>query len=117
MKKVIYLLILIVSLFTINNLVRSIINLSTKQDVVSRAQLELQKVKNENKKLKDQLSEAQRNEFVEREARDKLFMAKPGEKIVILGSEKDEDGQLPSQPTLTPIPNWKQWLRLFFQAN
>lgn len=114
MKKVLYILILIISLFIINNLVRSIANLSQKHDLISQAQTELQKERNEHKKLVDQLREVQRPEFVEEEARNKLFMVKPGEKVVIMGSggEQQIDTVQPVKTAASPI--WQQWLTLFF---
>lgn len=114
MKKVLYLLILIISLFIINNLVRSIANLWQKHDLISDAQVELQKAKNEHEKLQDQLSEVKRADFVESEARNKLFMVKPGEKVVILGGGGEDKSALSQSQKQVLPPLWKQWWELFF---
>ena len=114
MKKVVYLLILIVSLFIINNLIRSIFSLWQKHDVIGEAQKELQQEKNEHQKLADQLDRVKRTEFVEEEARNKLFMVKPGEKVVIIASTTPDSEQKGSSSKVIAIPIWKQWLNLFF---
>ena len=114
MKKLLYLLILIISLFISNNLIRSISNLWQKNHLVGDAQRELQLEKNENEKLKDQLSRVKRPDFVEGEARDKLFMVKPGEKMVLLG--QDTTSKPKAEPTSTkPSANWQQWVAVFFK--
>lgn len=114
MKKVLYLLILIISLFIINNLVRSIANLWQKHDLISEAQVQLQKEKNEHQKLEDQLSQVQRPDFVEEEARNKLFMVKPGEKVVIMGDGKEDTAVTQTQANTPPPPVWQQWINVFF---
>lgn len=114
MKKVVYLLILIVSLFIINNLIRSIFSLWQKHDVIGEAQKELQQEKNEHQKLQDQLDRVKRTEFVEEEARNKLFMVKPGEKVVIMGDNSPTSNEKKSSPKVIAIPIWRQWLNLFF---
>ncbi len=114
MKKVVYLLILIISLFIINNLIRSIFSLWQKHDLIGEAQKELQQEKNENQKLQDQLDRVKRTEFVEEEARNKLFMVKPGEKVVIMGNTPSDSEQKKSSPKEIVIPIWQQWWNLFF---
>jgi cell division protein FtsB len=114
MKKVLYLLILIVSLFIINNLVRSIYNLWQKHDLIGDAQKELQQEKNEHQKLEDQLDSVKRPDFVEEEARNKLFMVKPGEKMVLMGDVPTDAPQKKSSRKAGTLPNWRQWWNLFF---
>ena len=115
MKKVLYLLILIISLFVINNLIRSISNLWQKHDLIGEAQKELLKEKNNHQRLQDQLDRAKRSEFVEEEARNKLFMVKPGERVVVLGNLSSDADQKKSNIKEYSIPTWKQWWNLFFQ--
>lgn len=113
MKKIFFLLFLLASALIINSLIRSIWNLGQKQDLISLAQKELEKKKGENQRLKDKLSEVQKAQFVEEEARNKLFMAKPGEiqliipKNLLVASESGKE-----KPDKRP--NWKKWWDLFF---
>lgn len=110
MKKIIYIAVIILFLVIINDLVRSIFDLWQKKDYVTQAQEELSRQKQKNQKLKSELSYAQTPEFVEKEARDKLFMVKEDEKRVLLPKGEEEIvGQQKKN-----IPNWKQWFDLFF---
>lgn len=112
MKKMLYILIIIISVYIINNLVRSIYNLWQKQDLVTQAREELQKEKNNNAKLNDQLLQVKRPEFIEEEARNKLFMVRKGESIVLM----------PSISTISKTRSikkqqkhhWEEWVEFFF---
>ncbi|MBP6882660.1 MAG: septum formation initiator family protein [Candidatus Levybacteria bacterium] len=111
MKKVAYILIVIVSLYIVNNLVRSIYGLWQKQDLIIVAKDELKKEQNEQEKLKDELARVKRVDFIEEEARNKLFMGRPGEQVVIL----DKNASLKKTEKIEPIqPHWRQWLELIF---
>jgi cell division protein FtsB len=114
MKKVLYLLIIIASLYIMNNLVRSIYNLWQKKDLITQAQTELVKQQNENEKLQDQLKQVKRKDFIEEQARDKLFMVREGEKVVILPQTQGEQaGQGTPVQTKPRQPIWQQWIALF----
>ena len=74
------------------------------------AQKQVQKERREHMGLEIQLTEAAKQGYIEAQARNKLFLVKPGEQVVILseGSKKQKSG--------TPVaikPNWQQWLELF----
>lgn len=112
MKKILFITITIILLLIINNLVRSIYDIWQKKDFVAEAEKELIFQKQENQRLKSELSYVQTPEFVEKEARDKLFMVKEGEKRVLLPKEGDEVA-IENFPE-TNLPNWKKWLELFF---
>lgn len=114
MKKVLYLLILIISLFIINNLIRSIFSLWQKHDLIGEATLQLQKEKNEHEKLEDQLDRVKRVDFVEEEARNKLFMVKPGENMVLLGDVPTDPAEKKVASKAEAVPIWRQWWNLFF---
>lgn len=116
MKRVAFFAIIIASLFIIYNLSRSIVTLWQKRELLSEAQSELTLEKKENGELKHKLKEAEGEEFIEREARNKLFMAKPGESSIVLdetltrslvatkSAGKKEDTR----------PYFQRWLELFF---
>lgn len=112
MKKILFIVAIVASVFIINSLARSIYDLWGKQDLITKAQEELEKEKRENQNLKSKLSKAQSSKFVEEEARNKLLLVKPGEEQVILpqdllsstGSAKKKDTR----------PNFRKWWDLFF---
>jgi len=109
MKKIVYIASVIVLILIINGLSHSIYDLWTKRDVVSQARKNLEQEKTENQTLKKDLSRVETKEFVEEEARNKLFLAKPDEKIVIVPiASKSAEKKEP------PKPNWQKWLDLFF---
>ena len=110
MKKVLFLTIVVILLFIINNLVRSIYDIWQKKDFVTEAQGELSFQKQENQRLKSALSYSKTQEFIEKQARDKLFMAKEGEQKVLLSKDSEEKVQDGKEK----IVNWRQWWNLFF---
>lgn len=113
MKKVLFLVVIVLSVIIINSLVRSIYDLWKKQDLVVRAKIELEKQKEENQRLKSQLSMVGNDEFIEKEARNKLFLVKPGEQEVIIPKEL-LDASKSAKPKIDNTPNWKKWWNLFF---
>jgi len=114
MKKILFFIILASSIIIINNLVRSIYTLWQKHDLVTLAQKELSGQKQENQRLKSQLSHVQSKEFVEEEARNKLFLIKPGEQEVLIPEDLIRGTSSPSAQAKKDDPNWKKWLQLFF---
>lgn len=114
MKKIILIIIAIVSLLAINNLVRSIYDLWMKKDVVIEAEKTLEKEKKENEMLQKQLIEVKKPEFIEKEARNKLFMIKPGEQMVIVTSPTRDPVQDEARNKTKKLPIWQQWIKLFF---
>ncbi len=111
MKKIIFIAIVILSIFIINSLIRSIYDLWSKQDLVLKTKQELQSEKEENQRLKSQLSVVGGNRFIEEEARNKLFLVKPEEEQVIIPKDL-LNGNFEKKPY--NISNWKKWWNLFF---
>lgn len=109
-KKIAFFVTVIVCLIIINSLVHSIIDLWNKQDLVDRARHELGKEKQQNEELRIQLTYVKSEEFVESQARDKLFLVKPGESEVIVPPELIKNKKEEKPP---PPPAWKQWVNLF----
>jgi cell division protein FtsB len=114
MKNILFISVLIASVFVINNLVRSIYNLSQKQDLVVEAKKELNKQEIENERLKSELAFVESEEFIEEAARNKLFLVKPGEKEVLIPQGLIENMSSPSANLQKIESNWKKWWELFF---
>jgi len=110
-KKAIFIVVVIVFLIVINNLVHSIYDIWSKQDLLNQAQKELTKEESKNQKLKAELSYVQTQKFIEEEARNKLFLVKPGEQQVLIPNKSIET----SKTQVKQTPNWQKWLNLFFQ--
>ena len=112
MKKAAYIVVVIVLLLMINGLLHSIYDIWHKQDLVTSAQKQLDRAKLENQKLKAELSFAQTPQFLEEQAHNKLFLVKPGEQEVLISPSLTGKNQVQKQTQ--NIPNWQQWLNLFF---
>lgn len=65
----------------------------------------------ENELLKKRLAEVSNDAFVEREARDKLGMGKPGEVIIILPNQNS--AQFSEKSAQENKPNWRKWWNLY----
>lgn len=109
-KKISFFFAVVLCLIVINNLARSIYDLWHKQDLVVKAQNNLDKEKKENLRLKSQLTYVASNQFIEEEARNKLFMVKPGESGVILPPDL---GSGKPASSAHELPIWQKWLNLF----
>jgi cell division protein FtsB len=113
-KKIVFFIILITSVFIINNMVHSIYTLWQKKNLVVDAQNEVEREEQKNRELRGRLSLIQRPQFIEEEARNRLFMVKPGEQVVVL-SEKDIRASDSVKPKPKDNrPNWKKWWDSFF---
>ena len=114
MKKILFLIIIIISIFIIKNFIFSIYSLWQKQDLVTTAQKQLEEEKKKNKDFKNQASMAKSPQFVEEQARNKLFLVKPGENQVILPKDAVKNKENQSNDRQKNIPNWQKWFNLFF---
>ncbi len=111
-KKILFFTIIIASVFIINNLVHSIYTLWQKQQLVDNARRELIREKEENQELKRRLSMARDPLFIEEEARNKLFLTKPGEGVIVIPTEaiKASSGAIIKPDTRQ---NWEKWRDTF----
>ena len=77
---------------------------------MAKSQKDLEREKAESRNLKVRLTYVQNDAFIEEEARNKLFLVKPGESGVIV--PKDLISSRGATPTPEP-PNWQKWINLF----
>lgn len=114
-KKIVFFSFIVFSIFVINDSVHSIYSLWKKHDLLDEAKRTLSVEKQENDELKKQLKIVAEPHFVEGEARDKLFLVKPGEGIVVVAPTE----YLPASSSVQVKfverrANWQQWLDVFF---
>jgi cell division protein FtsB len=110
--KLISIFILIICVILIIQLVQSNLQLLQQGSIVDRFANQQKQLLEENKQLKKLFSQVQTEEFVEKEARDKLNMGKPGETVVIIS-----DSLLATKSAsaaASEVPIWEKWKRLFF---
>lgn len=86
---------------------------STSQKVVD-AQVRLEKLKEENERLKSELEYKKSDRFVEEEIRNKLGLAKPGEEVFVV--PKDGDSGLLIVDREDEKPNWQKWRDFLFEG-
>ena len=114
LKRILFFAIVIAAFFILHNLAQSLYTVWQKRDLILEANRSLEREKKENQELKAKLIQAKDQSFVEEEARDKLFMAKPGEKIVLIPTPV-VNASLSSKPKPQDTrPNWQKWQEVFF---
>ena len=112
-KKVVFFGIVVFLCFVINNLFQSLSVTWQKKDLVVKTKTELAKEKKKGEDLRKKIALVKRPDFTEAEARNKLFLVKPGEQVVML--PKGSLGTAPGKPAPQDTrPNWRKWWELFF---
>lgn len=115
-KKVIIVVVILVSLVVAYNLISQIINASKSGERLSEAAEVVYNLEAENKQLKKKLEEIQSPQFIEEEARNKLNLGKSGETIVIIPDEKIKQVLGSSNSAqIIRLPNYLGWFRVFFK--
>ncbi|NCN58713.1 hypothetical protein COW99_05420 [Candidatus Roizmanbacteria bacterium CG22_combo_CG10-13_8_21_14_all_38_20] len=105
-------IIIIIGIVLIVNLSRSIIDLSTRSQLVNKAQERLHEVQEENALLREEYQHIQSREYIEEIAREKLGLGKAGETAYVIPQSKS-DRSLNEKNMKAEIPIWREWLNLF----
>lgn len=116
-KKIAFFIVILILLLTINNLIHSIYAIWQKQDLIIQAEKNLAVEKEENQKLKKDIAQVNRPQFIESEARNKLLLAKPGEGIVILPKDQLATNSSTPNHVVDNRANWKKWWDIFFTSS
>lgn len=116
LKKIVYFIFIIISVFIINDLVHSIYNLWQKNDLIDQAKNALTLEKKKNNDLKKRIKTVTGPQFVEEEARNKLFMVRPGEGIVVVAPTTNLKPKSMKNSVRETRPNWRQWWDTLFGA-
>jgi hypothetical protein len=116
-KKIISFGIPIIGLFFAVQSIVSVYSLWKRGDVIDERELILLALEKEQTELKNEYSDSFTQSFIEKEARNKLGLVKPGETIVYLdkdASASAKQEKLEKEEKMVEIPPFQQWLRLFF---
>ena len=111
-----YLIVLLVILL-VWSLAQNIQRIIGSKDKITQAQKIVNELKMQNSQLKKQVELTKSTQFIEREARNKLGLAKEGEIVVILPEAETLKLLAPIRPKdeeFLPKPNWQKWMELFF---
>lgn len=116
MKKSLYVVAILVGVYLIISLSKSLIDAWGREKRIEEAQKTLSAEKKKFEELTLKKKEVESQEFVEKQAREKLLLTKPGESEVIIDDRllKALEGTK-SAETLDNRPNWQKWWDLFFK--
>src|SRR5579872_919374 len=104
----------IVALMLVFNSTKRLLSFRTTSQKVNEAQMQLDKLKQENSDLQKQLAYTQTQQFQEEQIRDKLGLAKPGETVVMLPNQNNNSQPTDSASQAVPEPNYIKWWNIFF---
>lgn len=106
-----------VSLLMLVSLTRNIVKVREAKDRLKEKEKYIEKTREENEELSRRVDTFKSEEYIEKQLRDKLGLAKEGEIIIVLPDEETISKFAPSdekEEEILPDPNWKKWLNLFF---
>ena len=118
-KKIISSRITLLGLFFILILIiYALIKNSGREEIVSnntaKLSQEIQAIEKENRELAELIKYFSSSEFVDKEAREKLNMIKPGEKVVVVPQENNsEDWE--NENEKNNLSNWRLWIKYLFE--
>jgi cell division protein FtsB len=104
------LLVLCIAIFSLANSLSDTIHRKSMLKARQEALLNLQV---ENQKIEKKLQLVQSPESIEKEARNKLNLAKPGETVILI-SNPPTDLADDQEQTIQQLSNWKKWWNLFY---
>lgn len=114
----VFLLFLLGGIYLIVILSRDLWQILSAKNRITDAEEQVEELEEERVKLEEQLKLVETDEFVEREARDKLLLAKEGEVVVLLPEEiAVQEGPAfveSSGEARKELANWEKWARLFW---
>lgn len=114
-KRIARILVLVLGFYFIVSLVQQILSLWKAEERIKIAQEKVEEAGRESEELAEKLKYVRSEEFVEKEARDKLGMGKEGETAVVVPKdliEKEVEKAEKEEPK--KVPNWRLWKEAFF---
>lgn len=105
---------IVIGLMMIVGLSKNILRLLKVDDRIEEIERNVAELRQKNQELKEAREYYSSDEFVEKEARNRLNLAKPGETMVILPSNLAEILGRKDNQEVRAVPNWKKWWDLFF---
>ncbi len=116
-RRVLFWPVLVAGLYLIVILGRDLWQVLTADRRVDSAQSKVAELAKEREELQQELVWVETDEFVEREAREKLMLSRPGEKTVLLPKQEGlgevEKSRQVEESRKETLPPWRQWWSLF----
>jgi len=119
MNKKALILFIVISILSTYSIFKTFSDIYQKSRRINDLKSEITDLEKENESQGKDLAYKNSREFVEKEAREKLFMGLPGEKILIVPQNffenMDKEIETDKAEDETHKPVWKQWLEIFTQ--
>lgn len=115
-KRLSSLLLIVLFLALTLSLYRSISRIGRANLGIEEAQERVDKLEKGNQELEEKIREVRNVEFVEKQLRDKLGLAKEGEIVIVLPEDevlRKLAPKIEEEEEVLPDPNWKRWVKLF----
>ena len=84
---------------------------------IADKEADVRKLEEENQNLEKKVEEVTSDDYIEKQIRDKLGLAKEGEIVLVLPEPevlKKFAPKIEEEEEILPDPNWKKWIKLFF---
>ena len=107
---------LLIFVILVSSLVKSVRRIQVGDTVIEKTKVKIGKAEEENKRLEEQLKIVQSEEYLEKQLRDKLGLAKEGEIILVLPEAdivRKLSPQIPEEEEVKPKTNFQKWLEMF----
>lgn len=117
MKKYLKYILLIVTIFLIVSMSRSTVKMLGKGKTIDDARKNVENLEKEQAGLLKLKEKVDSDQFVEKEARDKLGLTKPGDTVVVLPPDDVLRKFAPLDEKVSFVeeqPIYKRWIKLFF---
>jgi cell division protein FtsB len=109
-------LVILFAIFLIISLVRNWARIEKTDTKILEKQQKVEELEKENEEVGRKLEEINSEQFIEKQLRDNLGMAKEGEIVVVLPDEEILRKMAPKadeEEEVLPDPNWVRWMKLF----
>ena len=117
LKKAFKWALLLIVFILVFSLVKNVLKAKNAASNIAESKRKVAELRRENDELGKEIDSVESAFFLEKQARDKLGLAKEGEMVIILPDEETLKKAFPNkedQKDELPLPNWKQWLKLFY---
>jgi len=116
-KYIIFTLLLLLATYSLYRTYQDVRGKAVKIDDLAN---NVNKVEEENSKLREDIAVSKTREFIEKEAIEKLGLVKPNQKIIVIPSDKDATKLEDINDLLISTveqEKWEKWLELFTKNN
>ena len=104
-------LVILFVVYLVFSLIKSWVKLRERMGIVREMKMSVVEEQKKQEDLRRELAQAESDKYIEKQARDKLNMAKEGELIILLPSQALTPSITPTQTD--SASNWYKWMRLF----